>query len=57
MWIRALAAVYVLSFAGSVAAAPPIQERAGAPIAGLTPNQRLLFEEGKEYYTRPLTVA
>jgi CxxC motif-containing protein (DUF1111 family)/subtilisin-like proprotein convertase family protein len=57
MWIRALAAVPVLSFAGSVAAAPPIQERAGAPIAGLTPNQRLLFEEGKEYYTRPLTVA
>ena len=47
-----LAAVLVLA-----GAAPPPQPKAGQPIQGLTANQRLLFEEGLEYYTRPITAA
>ena len=47
-----LAAVLVLA-----GAAPPPQPKAGQPIQGLTANQRLLFQEGLEYYTRPITAA
>jgi CxxC motif-containing protein (DUF1111 family)/subtilisin-like proprotein convertase family protein len=53
LWIGATVGTLV-ALAG---AAPPPQPRAGDPIQGLTANQRLLFDEGRGYYTRPLTQA
>ena len=38
-------------------AMPPLQAKAGEPILGLTPNQRVLFEVGKAAYSKPFTAA
>jgi len=38
-------------------AAPPPQSKAGDPLKELTSNQRLLFDEGLEYYKTPITQA
>jgi len=46
----------VVTVAAMSAAAPPLQPKAGDPIPGLTPNQRVLFNEGREYYKHDLTV-
>ncbi|MCE2883284.1 MAG: dockerin type I domain-containing protein [Planctomycetaceae bacterium] len=52
----------VLALVGSLAltsiamAVPPMQQKAGDPIAGLTPNERALFEIGKADYSRSITV-
>ena len=40
-----------------VAAAPPVQPKAGEPLPGLTGQQRFQFLEGLEYYRTPLTAA
>ncbi len=55
----ALTAVSTVFFATMTAtqsvALPPLQQRAGEPILGLTPNERALFELGKVAYSTPRT--
>ncbi len=50
-------AVALVGIASFALAAPPPQTKAGQPLPGLTANQAFQFEEGREYYSTPLTVA
>ena len=52
----ALRVVSIAAFA-CVAAAPPVQPKAGEPLPGLSGQQRFQFNEGLEYYRTPLTAA
>ena len=50
----AIALAGIASFAFAVT---PPQTKAGQPLPGLTANQAFQFQEGREYYSTPLTVA
>ena len=50
----AIALAGIASFAFAVT---PPQTKAGQPLSGLTANQAFQFQEGREYYSTPLTVA
>ena len=51
----ALAVFSSLIVTTSSSALPPLQQRAGEAIAGLTPNERALFEIGKVEYSTPFS--
>ena len=49
--------ISIVTIAALAGAAPPPQPKAGDPLKELTSNQRLLFDEGLEYYKTPITQA
>lgn len=53
----ALAVFSSLIVTTSSSALPPLQQRAGEAIAGLTPNERALFEIGKVEYSTPFSAS